>query len=320
MDGRGERVFVHEVAPRDGLQNESVFVPTADKIALIDALSATGVARIEATAFVSPQGIPALSDAAEVMRGISRAAGVAYAALVPNARGAERALQCGVDVFNLVMSASETHNLCNLRMTRAQSVATLSGVARLVQGAGAAVDASISCAFGCPMEGDVEDESVLALAERLIAAGVGGVTLCDTTGMAYPTQVAALSRAFVVRFPGVPLTIHLHDTRGLALANALAALEAGVRRFDASLGGLGGCPYAPGASGNACTEDLVHMLALCGWDTGVDLDALLACGRRLPLLLGRPIGANVARAGRRLDLHPPPASFEAIRAKAAAWA
>ena len=312
------RVHVNDVAPRDGLQNERAFVATHDKIALIDALSRTGLARIEATAFVSPKAIPALADATEVMQGITRVPGVVYTALIPNLRGAERALECGVDEFNLVMSVSETHNLTNLRMTRAQSQAALAEVMALAARASVPVNVSLSCAFGCPMEGDVADHEVMRLADSFLSAGAAGVTLCDTTGMAYPTQVATLCEAYQQRFAGAGLTLHVHDTRGMAQANVMAAAQAGVRHFDASLGGLGGCPYAPGASGNACTEDMVHMLELIGYDTGVELDALIAVARTLPGLIGHDVPSQMVKAGRRLALHPVPASFAETRDRALA--
>ena len=316
--GQRARVHINDVAPRDGLQNERVFVPTPDKIALVDALSHTGLAKIEATSFVSPRAIPALADAAAVMQGIERVAGVIYTALIPNARGAERALECRVDEFNLVMSVSETHNLTNLRMTREQSQAGLKEVMAIAAAARVPVNVSLSCAFGCPMEGEVAQPEVMRLAESFLAQGATGITLCDTTGMAYPTQVAQVCADYLGRFPGVDLTLHVHDTRGMAQANVMAAAGVGVRRFDASLGGLGGCPYAPGASGNACTEDMVHMLELIGYDTGVDLQALIACAARLPALLGHDVPSQMVKAGPRLKLHPVPASFAETRARALA--
>lgn len=316
--GAGRRIHMQEVGTRDGLQMEQAFVPTQDKIALVDALSDAGLAKIEVTAFVSPSAIPALRDAEIVMREIARRPGVVYAALVPNVRGAERAIEARTDELNLVMSASETHNLANLRMTRAQSFASLAQVVATAQGAGVAVNVSLSCVFGCPMEGDVAESEVFEWVQRFADLGVGGITLCDTTGMAHPAQVAALVAAARARWPGLVFTLHFHNTRGMGLANVLAAIDAGADRFDASLGGLGGCPYAPGASGNVCSEEVVHALELMGYDTGVDLAALLAAARRLPALIGHDIPGQLAKAGRRLDLHPVPADFEAIRERAMA--
>lgn len=312
------RIFMQEVAPRDGFQAESVFIPTEDKVAIVDALSATGLAKVEVTSFVSPKAIPALADATAVMAAIRRVPGVEYTALVPNVKGAARAIECRLDEMNLVMSVSETHNLANLRMLPAQSFRQLSDVVRLAREAGCAVNVSLSCAFGCPMEGDVPATTTLAWAGRFIDLGVRGITLCDTTGMAYPTQVRELHDAFTRRWPGVQLTLHFHNTRGMGCANIFAAVQAGARRFDASLGGLGGCPYAPGATGNVCTEDAVHMLELCGYDTGVSLDALVACSRELPRLVGHDVPGQVAKAGARLKLHPPPAALAEIRARAEA--
>jgi len=316
MTQTGKPLFIQEVGTRDGFQIEARFIPTADKVALIDALSLCGLAKIEVTSFTSPKAIPALADADEVMRGIRRQPGVVYTALVPNLRGAERAIAAGTDELNLVMSASETHNLLNLRMTRAQSVARLLEVVELAKGTGVALNVSLSTTFGCPMEGDVPKAAVLDLAEGFLNRGVKGITLCDTTGMAHPRQVGGLSAAFRSRFPQAELTLHLHNTRGMGLANVLAALGAGVDRFDASLGGLGGCPYAPGATGNVCTEDLVHMLQAMGQALDVDLPGLLAAARRLPGLLGHDVPGQVMHAGRSQDLHPVPASLEETRARA----
>jgi hydroxymethylglutaryl-CoA lyase len=317
-NGAQKRIYIQEVGTRDGLQVEAAFVPTADKIALVNALSDAGMAKIEVTAFVSPQAIPALRDAEVVLREIERRPGVVYTALVPNLRGAERAIESRADELNLVMSASETHNLANLRMTCAQSFAGLTQVAELARGQGVAVNISLSCSFGCPMEGDVPQATVLEWVQRLVDLGARGVTLCDTTGMAYPGQVAALTQAFVQRWPATELTLHFHNTRGMGLANVLAGIDAGALRFDASLGGIGGCPYAPGATGNVCSEEIVHALELMGYDTGVDLARLIATARRLPGLIGHDIPSQIIKAGRRLDLHPVPADFKAIRERALA--
>ncbi len=297
------RLYVQEVAVRDGFQIEKAFVPTAEKIALVDALSRTGLAKIEVTSFVSPKAVPNMRDAEEVMRGIRRAPGVVYSALVPNAKGAERALSCGVDELNLVMSASESHNRSNLNRSTAQSLEGFVEVMRAVKGSGARVNGSVSTAFGCPFEGDVPQERVLGFAERYLELGLHGITLADTTGMAHPRQVAALTAEALRRFPGAELTLHFHNTRGMGLANVVASLDAGAVRFDASLGGLGGCPFAPGATGNICTEDLVHMLAAMGYDTGVDLDELLCVARKLPSIVGHDVPGQVAKAGKITDLH-----------------
>lgn len=301
-----KRLYLQEVATRDGFQNEKTFIDTEQKIALIDELSQCGYAKIEVTSFTSPKAIPALRDAEAVMAGIQRQKGVEYTVLVPNVRGAERALGCGIDEANLVMSVSEPHNRSNLRMTREQSFAQLRDVVGVIGRGPVAVNVSLSTVFGCPMQGDVPADDVLGWVERFAELGVRGVTLCDTTGMTYPTQVEALSRQVRERFPELQLTLHFHNTRGMALANTLAALQAGIDRFDASLGGLGGCPYAPGASGNVCMEDLVHMLDLMGYDTGLQLDRVLAASARLPGLIGHATPSQILKAGKRLDLHPIP--------------
>ena len=315
--GAGRRIHLQEVGPRDGLQAESAFVATEDKVALVDALSDAGLAKIEVTAFVSPKAIPALSDAEQVLCEIRRKPGVVYSALVPNVRGAERAIESRADELNLVMSASESHNLSNLRMTREQSFAALAEVAATARRAGVAVNVSLSCSFGCPMEGDVPAQTVLDWCGRYVEAlGAHGVTLCDTTGMAYPTRVSELTQAFRRRWPGTELTLHFHNTRGMGLANVLAAIDAGADRFDASFGGIGGCPYAPGASGNVCTEEIAHALTLMGYDTGIDLPLLVATAARLPALIGHDIPSQIVKAGQRLDLHAVPADFEEIRGRA----
>jgi hydroxymethylglutaryl-CoA lyase len=318
-NGASQRIRMYEVGTRDGLQAEAAFVPTQDKIDLVDALSQAGMAKIEVTAFVSPKAIPALSDAEIVLREIERVPGVVYSALVPNVRGAERAIDALAGEMNLVMSASESHNLANLRMTREQSLRGLAEVAALARQAGVAVNVSLSCSFGCPIEGDLAQGDVFAWCGRFVEeVGATGITLCDTTGMAYPGQVAHMVREFIARWPSTDLTLHFHNTRGMGLANVIASIDAGARCFDASIGGIGGCPYAPGASGNVCSEDIAHALELMGYDTGTDVQALMAAARRLPALIGHDTPSQIAKAGRRLDLHPPPADFEATRARALA--
>ncbi|CAG9166331.1 Hydroxymethylglutaryl-CoA lyase YngG [Cupriavidus laharis] len=301
------RIEINEVAPRDGLQIEPVVVPTDAKVAFVDALSACGFARIEATSFTSAKAIPALADAEALMHRMRRQPDVRYTALVPNLRGLERALSCRPDEVNLVMSTSETHNRANLRMTRGQSQAQLLAMIAEARAAGVPVNVSLSTVFGCPFEGEVGSDAVMALAESFADAGAEGITLCDTTGMAYPNQVAQVCEQFQQRFPDTALTIHLHNTRGMGLANAVAAWETGVRRFDAAAGGLGGCPYAPGASGNVSTEELVHMFACMGVQTGVDLPALLDVVAGIPALVDRDVGSQLLRAGPRLRTHQPPA-------------
>lgn len=299
------RIYFNEVVTRDGFQIEPEFIATDAKVALIDALSLCGYAKIEATSFVSPKAIPMLRDAEEVMGRITRAPGVEYTVLVPNLRGAERALESKADELNLVMSTSETHNRANLRMGREQSFAALAEVVRHVDGR-TPINVSLSTAFGCPMEGDVPEAEVVQFAERFAGLGVRGLTICDTTGMAHPGQVAHMVEALQQRLTGVQLTLHFHNTRGMGLANVLAAVQGGIVRFDGSLGGLGGCPYAPGASGNICSEDAVHMLHAMGYDTGMDLPRLLSVARGLPYIVGHDVPGQVAKAGLITDLHPAP--------------
>lgn len=299
------RIYFNEVVTRDGFQIEPEFIATDAKVALIDALSLCGYAKIEATSFVSPKAIPMLRDAEEVMGRITRAPGVEYTVLVPNLRGAERALESKADELNLVMSTSETHNRANLRMGREQSFAALAEVVRHVDGR-TPINVSLSTAFGCPMEGDVPEAEVVQFAERFAGLGVRGLTICDTTGMAHPGQVAHMVETLQQRVRGVQLTLHFHNTRGMGLANVLAAVQGGIVRFDGSLGGLGGCPYAPGASGNICSEDAVHMLHAMGYDTGMDLPRLLSVARGLPYIVGHEVPGQVAKAGLITDLHPAP--------------
>ena len=314
------RIFFNEVATRDGFQIEPNFIPTDTKVALVDALSECGYAKIEVTSFVSPKAIPMLRDADEVMGRIRRVPGVEYTVLVPNLRGAERALEARSDELNLVMSASETHNLANLRMPMASSFAALSDVIRQVAGR-TPINVSLSCSFGCPMEGDVAQADVLKLASRFTDLGVRGITLCDTTGMAHPAQVSrmvdALQQGLATTHPALRLTLHFHNTRGMGLANVLAGVQGGITRFDGSLGGLGGCPYAPGASGNISSEDAIHMLDAMGFETGMDLDKLLAVARQMPHIVGHEVPGQVAKAGRITDLHPAP-DLDAVRDKAQA--
>ena len=300
-----QRIYFNEVVTRDGFQIEPNFIATDTKVALVDALGDCGYAKIEVTSFTSPKAIPMLRDAEEVMGRIHRVPGVEYTVLVPNLRGAERALEARADELNLVMSVSETHNLANLRMPREKSFAALVDVIRHVDGR-TPINLSLSCSFGCPMEGDVPQEEVLRWGERFAALGVRGLSICDTTGMAHPAQVSRMAQALQQQFETLQLTLHFHNTRGMGLANVLAAVQGGITRFDGSLGGLGGCPYAPGASGNVASEDAIHMLDAMGIDTGIDLTKLLALARRMPQIVGHSVPGQVATAGRSTDLHPTP--------------
>jgi hydroxymethylglutaryl-CoA lyase len=306
------RIHFNEVVTRDGFQNEPTFIPTDTKVALIDELSECGYAKVEVTSFTSPKAIPMLRDAEEVMGRIRRVPGVEYTVLVPNERGAERAMASRADELNIVMSTSETHNLANLRMPREKSFAGLKEVIGLATGK-VPVNVSLSTCFGCPMEGDVPQDEVLRWGERFAQLGVRGLTICDTTGMAHPGQVARMCEALQQRFGDLQLTLHFHNTRGMGLANLLAAVQQGITRFDGSLGGLGGCPYAPGATGNICSEDAIHMLQAMSYETGVDMARLLAIARSLPQIVEHDVAGQVAKAGRSTDLHPAPASVAELR-------
>ncbi len=306
------RIYFNDVVTRDGFQIEPNFIPTDDKVKLVDELSQCGFAKIEVTSFTSPKAIPMLRDAEEVMGRISRISGVEYTVLVPNLRGAERAFESGADEFNLVMSTSETHNLANLRMSREKSFSGLAEVIRYVNGR-TPINVSLSTAFGCPMEGDVPQSVVEKFVQRFADLGVRGVTICDTTGMAHPAQVAKMAVDLQKQFGNLQLTFHFHNTRGMGLANVLAAVQSGITRFDGSLGGLGGCPYAPGASGNISSEDAIHMLDAMGYDTGINIPKLLSLARELPLIVGHPVPGQVAKAGGICDLHPTPAYVEDLR-------
>ncbi len=299
MSGWPAHVEIGEVGPRDGLQNEAP-IAIADRIRLIDALSATGLRRIEAVSFVSPRAIPPMAGAAEVMAGITRVPGVTYRALVPNVRGAELALAAAVDEIEVVVSASETHNRKNVNRSVAASMVAAGELTGLAHAAGTPVEAIVSTAFGCPYEGDVPEVRVAEIAVQLRDGGADHLSFGDTTGMATPRRVHTLLDALdALGIPASAVALHFHNTRGTGLANVVAAMERGVTRFDASIGGLGGCPYAPGATGNIVTEDLVHMLDDMGVETGVDLDALIDCAHLAQDLVGRELPGQVMRSGPR---------------------
>lgn len=293
-----QRLYIQEVVTRDGFQAESSFIPSADKIALINRLSLAGYAKIEVTSFTSPKAIPMLADAEEVMSKIERVPGVEYTVLIPNLKGAERALRVGVDEFNLVMSVSETHNQSNLRMTRADSAKVLGDVIRLAHDAKVAINVSLSTSFGCPMSGMTPISELMHWIDHFANEGVRGISICDTTGMANPQHVKEVCEQAQSKYPAMEWTLHFHNTRGMGLANALAAVEVGINRFDSSLGGLGGCPYAPGATGNVCTEELVHMFDLMGYNTNINLDLLLECSAQLRDLVGRALPSQLLLAGK----------------------
>jgi hydroxymethylglutaryl-CoA lyase len=303
MSDLPKSVSLREVGPRDGLQNEAP-VPTESKVALIDALSRTGVGRIEAVSFVHPKAIPSMADAAEVWSAVERSPSVRYSALVPNLRGAQRALESGFREIEVVVSASDTHNRKNVNRSTEESLDEISALLAAAHDVGATCQVIVSTAFGCPYEGEVPVSRVLDVAGRALADGADGISYGDTTGMATPGRVTELVGETRMRFPEADLNLHFHNTRGTGLANVLAALQLGVTDFDASVGGLGGCPYAPGATGNVCTEDLVHMVEDMGVDTGIDLDAMLEAAREAERLVGRTLPSQVLRAGPRTRLTP----------------
>jgi hydroxymethylglutaryl-CoA lyase len=298
-----QAVRIREVGPRDGFQNEPEVIPTERKIELIDALARTGLARLEVTSFVRADVIPQLADAAQVLDGISIPKGVSVSVLVPNERGLDAALEhrARIDEINVFLSASETHNRKNVNRSVAESLAGLQDVLGRAREAGLRCEGIISTSFGCPYEGRVAPERVLDIAARLRDFGAQEVGFGDTTGMANPVQVGelfALARERLgARPPEVEITAHFHNTRGAGLANALAALQAGVTSFESSFGELGGCPVPAGATGNIATEDLVSMLHEMGVETGIDLPALIACARRAQEVLGRPLGSHTLVAG-----------------------
>lgn len=296
------RVTVYEVGPRDGLQNESRMVPTADKIAMVNALSQTGLPAIEITSFVNPKWIPQLADASDVARGVQRREGVRYSCLVPNRRGLDTALAAGMREVAVFLSASETHNKKNVNKTIADTLTAFEEVVEPARSAGARIRAYVSTVYGCPYEGDVDPAAVVRLCERLRDLGVYQISLGDTIGVATPRQVESVLDQVMRVCPIETLALHFHDTRGTALANVLVGLAMGISTVDSALGGLGGCPYAPGASGNLATEDLVYMLHGMGVETGINLDALVECSRQVAAWVGHELPSKMlkARLGERV--------------------
>lgn len=303
-----ERVRVVEVGPRDGLQSEAGWVETRDKIALIEGLAAAGIREFEATSFVSPRAVPQMRDAAEVIAGVDRASSglpnspLRLTALVPNPRGAHAAAAAGVDAMVVFLSASESHNRKNVNRSRAESLRGFEEVAAIAREAGIPVQGAIATSFGCPFEGEVPIDSIIEVAKGYYRLGINHVTLGDTTGMATPPLVAQRCRALRAEIPDIEIALHFHNTRGIGLANVYAGLQEGIDIFESSIAGLGGCPFAPGATGNIATEDLVYLLEECGIETGIDLEQVSVMARRMEEVIGRTLPGQVSKAGPRLRL------------------
>jgi len=293
-----ERVSVYEVSPRDGLQNETRTLAVDEKLRLIDALASAGLSRIEITSFVSPRWIPQLADGDDVARRAKAPPGVVFSALCPNARGVDRARAAGLREVAVFLSASETHNQKNVNRSIDETLTAFTEIVPPALAAGLRVRAYVSTVWGCPYEGAVDPERSHRIARRLVELGCYQVSLGDTIGCGTPRQTQAIVERMLVDIPSEKLALHMHDTRGTALANVLVGLELGIRDFDASIGGIGGCPYAPGAAGNLATEDLVYMLHGMGIATGVDLDRLVAAGEVAEKIVGRPLPGKVHQTGR----------------------
>jgi hydroxymethylglutaryl-CoA lyase len=294
-----KKAMITEVGTRDGFQYEKTFIPTAQKIEVINALTTAGVRRLEATSFVSPRAVPQMADAAEVMAGITRAPDLRVACIVPNHQGAARALAAKADELVLICSASESHNRANLNRSTADSLAGFPTIVDVGAKHNIAVNAALAVVFGCPFEGDVDPEHVAGIIAQLRDMGIKAVTLGDTTGMATPPIVDRVVKLLQDRFPDVSFSLHFHNTRGIGLVNVMAGLACGIDKYESSFAGLGGCPFAPGASGNICTEDLVYMLHECGVDTGIDLPKLLDVARLVERIIGRELPGQVMKAGPR---------------------
>ena len=297
-------ITVREVGTRDGIQSLGAFIETPRKVELLEALCETGLERIEATSFVNPRAVPQMADAGEVMSRVRRRAGVKYEALVPNMRGAQDAIAAQMDALLVVVMASEAFNRKNVRMSVDESLSEAAAIKALADASDTPCIGAIGTAFGCPYEGDIPEERVFGLIERLLALGFSDLMLADTTGMANPVQIERTMGRVLDRWgSSVAFGLHLHNTRGMGLANVVAGLNAGVKLFDASVAGIGGCPFAPQAAGNISTEDTVHMLHEMGYETGIDLERLIEVARLAQGILGRELPGQVMKAGPRWQLH-----------------
>ena len=302
-------VLVTEVGARDGFQAEKEFIPTQTKADVINALIDAGVTSFEATSFVSPRAVPQLADATEVMALLKRKPGVRLTALVPNARGAERAAAAKVDMMACFVSASETHTQANLNKSIDAALADFAEFAPIAKQYNIALRGAIATAFGCPFEGDVPEKNILKIAEAYLKGGARHLSLGDTTGMATPPVVTRTVEALRKNFPEAVIALHFHNTRGIGLANVMNGLALGVREYESSIGGLGGCPFAPGATGNICTEDLVYLLHECGYETGIDIEALADVARQVQGVMQRDLPGQFMKAGARLKL----SSLDSVR-------
>jgi len=307
-----KKVHIMDVGPRDGFQAEHDWIPTEKKIAIVDALSRTGIPEIQATSFVHPKAVPQLADAEELMAKIDRQPSVAYQVLVPNMKGLQRALAARPNGIHLMMSVTESHNRSNANRSIDESLADFAQMIPLAQEAGVKVEAGMACVFGCPFEGDVPLAQLDRIISRYWEMGVHRFSLGDTVGVANPKQIYDSCSHLLDRFPEATWALHLHNTRDMALANVVAAMQAGMTSFDGAVGGLGGCPYAPGATGNVSTEDLVYMIQEMGVDTGVDLDALLAVTRMVQEAVNHKLDSALFKAGKRTDLKPAPKGQEKV--------
>lgn len=298
-------VIICEVGPRDGFQSEKKFIPTSRKIEIVNAMFSAGIKHIQATSFVSPRAVPQMADAEQVIAGINRPNGSTVTALVANQRGAERAKAAGVDAIHSVISSSETHNRKNVNRSIDKSLDEFEAIASLMNREGIEVEGGIATAFGCPFEGIVPPTQVARIARHYFDLGVRRVNLGDTTGMATPTSVRAALRAIRAEVPEVDICLHFHNTRGVGLACVMTGLSEGIVRFDAAIGGSGGCPFAPGATGNICTEDLIYLLEESGYQTGVELEAITEVARLTERTLGRELPGQILKSGPRLRSHDP---------------
>lgn len=300
------KVHVVEVGPRDGFQAERQWIPTERKIEIVNVLARTGVPTMQVTSFVHPSAIPQLADAEEVMSRAQIPAGVRRRVLVPNMRGLQRALPFKPDEVSFMLSVTESHNRANANRSIEESLRELAEMVPVARDAGVPIIGGMACAFGCPFEGDVAIEQIERVAKRYLEMGIVEMNLSDTIGVGNPRQAYDMAARLLDRFPDVLWSMHLHNTRDMALANVVAGMQAGVTRFDASVGGLGGCPYAPGAAGNVATEDLVNMLHEMGIETGIDLDSLIAVAKTVQEVVPHRLESTMVRAGKRADLKPPP--------------